>query len=305
MSSKKHLITTLGKCASADVGWMLPHEHVFANFAADDDHAIDPEAVVARMLPELERAKAAGITALVDATAIGGARRPDILASLSHAANIPILAATGWFKEPAKQDWALAHSDSALCTWLVNELTIGIGDRGVQAGWIKLSVTDSGVQPHEVRLIRAAARASRATDAVVGCHTVGGALAHIVLDIFEAAGGDAARFIWIHTQTEPDINLHLDFARRGAWIEYDAIDQEPADAVYLDWILQVLEVGLGNHLLLSHDRVGYDPAQAGGGVFKPYSALMETFIPKLRKCGVDAAGIEMLLRDNPFRAYAR
>lgn len=305
MSSEKHLITTLGKCAYADVGWMLAHEHIFANFAADDDHCIDSAAVVARMLPELERAKGVGISALVDATAIGAARRPDILAALSQAADFPILAATGWFKEPAKWDWALEHSNSALCAWLVTELTTGMGNSAVRAGWIKLSVTDSGVQPHEARLISAAAGASRATGAVVGCHTVGGPLAHAVLDIFEAAGGDPSRFIWIHTQTEPDINVHLDFARRGAWIEYDAIDQDPADEVYSDWILQVLDAGFGNQLLLSQDRVGYDPVKAEGGVFKPYSALTETFIPKLRGRGVDTAGIEMLLHDNPFRAYAR
>ena len=161
MSREKHLTTTLGELASADIGWMLAHEHIFANFAADDDRGIDPEAVVARMLPELARAKKVGITALVDTTAVGAARRPDILVALSQAANFPILAATGWFKEPAKRDWALAHGDSGLCAWLVNELTAGMGDTGVRAGWIKLSVTDSGVQPHETRLISAAAGASR------------------------------------------------------------------------------------------------------------------------------------------------
>lgn len=309
MNGEKHLVTTLGDRAYSEVGWMLAHEHIFANFAADDDHGIEASAVVGRMIAEVERAKAVGISVLVDATAVGAARRPDILAALSHATNFPILAATGLFKEPAKRDWAAAHADDALTAWMVSELDHGIGETGVRAGWIKLSVTDSGVQPHEARLLGAAAHASRATNAVVGCHTVGSARANDILDIFEAAGGDPARFIWIHTQTEPDIKAHLAFARRGAWIEYDVIDadagQGPTDATYVNWILEVMNAGLSEQLLLSHDRVGYDPAQQGGGVFKPYSTLADTFIPQLFERGIDTAAIETLLRGNPFRAYAR
>lgn len=305
MSSEKRLVTTLGDRAAHEVGWMLAHEHLFANFAADDDHGVNTAAVVGRMIPEVQRAKLHGITAIVDTTAIGAARRPDILAALSHAAALPILVPTGLFKEPAKQEWAAAHEDESLAAWMIRELDEGIGDTGIRAGWIKLSVTDSGVQLHEGRLIHVAALASRATNAVVGCHTVGGALANAVLDTFEAAGGDPARFIWIHTQTEPDIAAHLAFARRGAWIEYDAIDGHPADSVYADWIMRVLDAELGDHLLLSHDRVGYDPAQPNGGTFRPYSALIETFIPQLSRCGISAGEIDRLLRDNPFRAYAR
>ncbi|MEZ4584584.1 MAG: hypothetical protein R3A10_23620 [Caldilineaceae bacterium] len=53
------------------------------------------------------------------------------------------------------------------------------------------------------------------------------------LDIIEAAGYTPERFIWIHTQAEPDFDLHREMARRGAWLELRchgaaALDEEVA-----------------------------------------------------------------------------
>jgi phosphotriesterase-related protein len=124
------------------------------------------------------------------------------------------------------------------------------------------------------------------------------------LDIIEAAGYAASRFISIHTQAEEDFALHLAVARRGAWIEYDNIGGGDDDATVRN-INAVLEAGLGGQLLLSHDRGWYDPALPGGGTPKPYTYLSDVFLPKLAASGVDAATIAMLTRDNPFRAFAR
>lgn len=300
-----HLVTTLGDLTADQVGWMLAHEHIFANFYVDYGNDAPISQVIARLSPELERAQQAGITVMVEATAVGAARRPDILLAVSQAAALPVLAATGLFKEPAKSIWAETLGETGLRNWLIGELTEHIDDTTFRAGWIKLSATDSGVQPHEKLLLRAAAQASQATNAVVGSHTVGAALANAELDIFEAAGGDPARFIWIHTQTERDVTKHAAFARRGAWIEYDAIDEDRPDDAYLDWILCAFAGGYADRVLLSHDRSGYNPGQANGGELKPYAYLPSQFVPKLQARGLDDADIDQLLRVNPFSAYAR
>ncbi len=300
------LVTTLGDLTAEQVGWMLAHEHVFANFTSDEDGGADAATVAQRLRPALERARAAGLTALADATAIGGARRPDIALAVSQAAGMPLLLATGIFKDPAKAERVRLSSEGGLRDWMICELTEAIDGAPVRAGWVKLSVTDSGVQPYEAVLLRAAAAASQYTGAAVGSHTVGAALANAELDIFEAAGGSPSRFIWIHTQTEPDFAAHVAFARRGAWIEYDAIDNGAVpDERYVDWICALLAAGLGGQVLLSHDRGGYHPAQPEGGALPDYTYLVDVFIPKLRARGVAEAEIDRLLRENPFRAYAR
>jgi phosphotriesterase-related protein len=276
------LITTLGPKHADELGMILAHEHIFANFVTGDDMNCQTEVVVETLLPEVQKIKALGITALVDATAIGGARRADILKAVSEATDFPIVVATGIFKEPWKTNWVKTFGSEGLADWMIGELNVQIDNTGVRAGWIKLSVADDGLTDHEKILLQAAAQAGRTTRATIGVHTVKGRVAHDQLDIIEQAGYTPERFIWIHTQMEDDFNLHLEVARRGAWIEYDAIGDYRTDDDYMDWICQLIDAGLQDHLLLSHDRGWYDPSQAGGGVFKPYTYINEIFLPKLR-----------------------
>jgi len=119
-------------------------------------------------------------------------------------------------------------------------------------------------------------------------------------------GYSPERFIWIHTQAEPDFDLHIEIARRGGWIEYDAIGSDHLnDDFFLKHIQRVLDAGLGDHLLLSHDRGWFDPALPGGGTPKPFTYLSESFLPKLRQAGVDEPTIRRLTQSNPFHAFAR
>ena len=100
--------------------------------------------------------------------------------------------------------------------------------------------------------------------------------------------------------------MHIEIARRGAWIEYDAIGSDQLnDDFFLEHIQRVLNAGLGDHLLLSHDRGWFDPALPGGGTPKPFTYLSETFLPKLRQAGVDETTVQQLTQSNPFHAFAR
>ena len=68
------------------------------------------------------------------------------------------------------------------------------------------------------------------------------------------------------------------------------LKRDPAtDAGFVERIARMLDVGLGDRLLLSHDRGWYDPAQPGGGQPKPFTYISETFLPKLRTAGLNEA----------------
>ena len=303
------LITTLGPKRADELGLILPHEHVFVDLRTWDQPGYaqaETADVIALMAPEITRAQAAGVTALVECSTVGVGRRPDILKAVSAATGFPLVVPTGVYREPWIPNWIQAATEAELRNWMTGELSNEIKPDGVQAGWIKLSAGDDGLTECETKVLRAAAGAGTTTNAVIGSHTIRGRVVRDQLRIIEAAGYSPERFIWIHTQAEPDFDLHVEIARRGAWIEYDAIGSDQlSDDFFLERIQRVLDAGLGDHLLLSHDRGWYDPALPGGGTPKPFSYLSETFLPKLRQAGLDQPTLQQLTQSNPFRAFAR
>jgi phosphotriesterase-related protein len=304
-----HLITTLGPKSADDLGMILPHEHIFVDLgpiAEENWRAATAEQVIPVMKPQIEAIQRQGITALVECTPMGVGRRADIDRAVSAATGLPVVVPTGIYREPWIPGWAMQASEDELAEWMTRELTEEIEGSGVQAAWIKVSAGDDGITPLETKILRAAAKAGRATNAVIGSHTIRGRVVRDQLDILEAAGYTAERFIWIHTQNEPDFELHLEMARRGAWIEYDAIGSDSFDdSWHMDHIRRVLDAGFGGHLLLSHDRGWYDPSKPGGGVPRPFTHLVDSLLPKLREAGIDDATIRQLTQHNPFRAFAR
>jgi phosphotriesterase-related protein len=304
------LITTLGPKSSAELGMILPHEHVFVDLRTWDQPGYaraEVEDVVRRMVPEIKKAQKAGVTAIVECSTVGVGRRADIERAVSEAAGIPLVIPTGIYREPWIPAWAHEADEAELGEWMLDELLGDIEGSGVQAGWIKLSAGDDGLTDCETKVLRAAAFASLETDAVIGSHTIHGRVVRDQLAILESMEVSPSRFIWIHTQAEPDFKLHLEMAKRGAWLEYDWIGNLDLkdDDYYLEHIRRLLDAGLGDHLLLSHDRGWYDPALPGGGLPKPYTYLPKQFLPRRRKSGVDEATIHQLTHVNPFRAFAR
>ena len=301
------LFTTLGPLTADQLGMILPHEHVYVDLRTPDTPGYasgTAEAVVRLMAPEIERIKALGVTALVECTTGGVGRRADLDLAVSRATSFPIAVPTGNYREPWIPEWVRTASETELESWMLRELTERFDEADYRAGWIKLSAGDDGITPLEAKILRAATHAAVATGAVIGSHTIKGRVVLDQLDIIEAEGGRADRFISIHTQAEKDFGLNLDVAARGAFIEYDNIGWVDDDEL-LPRVLKVLAAGRASQLLLSHDMGWYDPAQPGGGTPKPYTRLSEVFLPKLRTAGVDEATLTQITHANPFTAFAR
>jgi phosphotriesterase-related protein len=301
------LYTTLGPKRRDELGMILPHEHVFVDLRTPDQPGYaEAEAadVVRLMAPEIERIKALGITALVECSTGGVGVRPDLDLAVSQATGFPIVVPTGNYREPWIPDWVRGASEDQLYEWMLGELNEGFASAPYRAGWIKLSAGDDGITELEKVILRAGARASAATNAIIGSHTIKARVVMDQLDIIESVGGSPSRFISIHTQEEPDFAMHKSVAGRGAFIEYDHIGRGD-DKTIADMVVRALDAGLGSQLLLSHDRGWYDPALPGGGTPMPYTHLSEVLLPMLRERGVDDATITQLTHENPFNAFAR
>ena len=304
------LMTTLGPLEVDALGSILPHEHVVADLRPLDEreppseHRV--EDIVNLTVREVRAAQAAGVTAIVDATPVGVGRRPDAVEALSAATGMPFAMATGIYREPWIPDWVKASSSTELTDWMLRELEDHIDGATSPAAWIKVSAGDDGLTSEEERVLRAAAHASRVTGCAIGSHTIRADVVETQLGVLESEGFPIERFVWIHTQLEPDFDRHLALADRGVWVEYDGIGTSPRLEEYVQMVGGMVAAGHADRLLLSQDSGWYDAGNPQGGLARgPYTAVHTEFLPLLRERGFDDALIGQLTKDNPFRAFAR
>lgn len=305
----QELHTTLGPKQKKDLGIILPHEHIFVDLGPIEEKNYKKayaQDVIKLMQPELEKARALQVTALVEATPVGVGRRVDIVKAVSEASQFPVVVATGIYREPWVPSWAKEATEQELCQWMLKELNQEIESTGVKAAWIKVSAGDDRMTACEEKILTAAAQAGTQTHAVIGSHSIKGKTVVTQLDCLEKAGYTAERFIWIHTQAEADFAFHEEVAQRGAWLEFDAIGSEAfSDEYFIERLSSLIEAGFEAQILLSHDRGWFDPSKPHGGIPKPFTYLNEQFVPKLKAQGFSEQLISSLLKDNPFNAYAR
>ena len=116
-----NLITTLGPKKPADLGMILPHEHIFVDLRTWDTPGYaqaEVEDVIQLMAPEIAKAQGVGVTAIVECSAVGVGRRVEFDLAVSEATNLPIVIPTGIYREPWVPDWAHAASQAKLAEWM-------------------------------------------------------------------------------------------------------------------------------------------------------------------------------------------
>ena len=307
-----YIQTVRGPVDVRDLGLMLPHEHLFTDLRGPlvPDYALaEPEIVAQVMAPYLAAAYEAAVTALVECSTVGVGRNVAVLQRLAEVTPIHIVAPTGVYRQEFIPPRLQSVSVEELAEEWVRDLTEGIEGTTVRAGFIKLSVSDDGPTPLEERNLKTAAHASQQTGAAVASHTASCVIALQEMEILETAGLDLDRFIWVHANLEPDPAIHLEAARRGAYVEFDAIGAEwQSQPLMLDYTLALIEAGYAERILLSHDAGWYDPSQPDGqpqeGGIRGYTELVESFIPALRARGVTDDLIQLITVINPGQAFA-
>src|SRR5687767_15123998 len=103
---------------------ILPHEHIFVDLRTCDQPGYgeaETRDVIRLMAPEIERARAAGVTAIVEPSTVGVGRRADLLLAVSRATNFPLVAPTGVYREPWLPPWVREAEEAALADWMVSE----------------------------------------------------------------------------------------------------------------------------------------------------------------------------------------
>ncbi len=297
-----------GDVAPPDRGLVLPHEHLLIDHGIprSEPRAHVDEGVLERVLAGVGRAADAGVAMLVDCTPPGYGRYLDVLRDVARRTGVSIVAATGSFTEEwAPLPWWVAGAEvDQLAEFFERELTEGAGDTTMRAGVIKCA-TGSSWSSGEERVLRAAGRAQAATGKPIVGHTTAG-LGLQQLNVYEQEGADLTRVVISHVGFETDpVPYAAAIAARGAYVGLDRIGHHHffADAHWVRLVLELLERGHAERILLSHDAVVRfsGPADIAEKTFSDYAYLPSQFLPLLREAGVDEPTIDLMTRRNPNR----
>lgn len=303
--------TVLRDVPLAELGLILPHEHLFTDLRGPQTKGYaqeDPEFVVNTLHPFLSMAEDAGITALVECSTVGVGRNIDILRRLAENTRIHILAPTGIYREAFTPEPFQKWTINELSDLWIKEITQSIDSSPSKAGFIKIAVSDDGPTRLEERNIRAAVRTSKATGAAIASHTIGGRAALDQLAILNEEGLKLDKFIWVHAGSEAALDYHLEVASSGAYLEYDFIGQPGTDPeLIINRIQSLLQENLEDRILLSHDAGWFQPGNLNGqpeGGIRGYTYITDVFIPLMSQRGIDQQTVKQLTEDNPKTAFA-
>lgn len=309
------VITVNGAINPADMGLSLIHEHILVDWVGADStgyHRWDREEVVARALPYLQELKAYGVRTFLDCTPAYLGRDPRVLKALSDSTGINILTNTGYYGSGNNKfvpESAYSASPEELAKIWIGEFEQGIDGSGIRPGFLKMSVENrDSLSPLHEKLVRAAALTHLATGLAIVSHTGGDGPALAQLKILKEMGVSPEAFVWTHAQGGT-LEGYLHAAGQGAWISLDHVNAgQPDEKGNIGWYVQTLSElkahGLLDHILLSHDAGWYNVGQEKGGYFRGYTDLFTELMPRLRENGFSQAELDLLLKENPRRAYA-
>lgn len=326
-------MTATGPVATSDLGFTLPHEHIFINQMREyrSTGLINDLETCAR---ELELFAEVGGRTIVDLTSAeltagaapdpagqywgvrtngypgAGTRAPNnvlSLAELSSRAGINIILGTGHYRAPYLDPRYFDTEDvDSIAAAMIRDLTEGFPETGgVRAGIIGEIGSDGWhLTAREERSFRAAARASHATGRPVSTHAARWPVGLAQLDILEAEGMSPSQVIIGHADSVHLPEYHLDIVRRGAYAQFDSI--RSADEEYLvrraRYLAALKDAGFLTQILVSHDVCETTHQRANGGC--GFTLVAREFARVLRREGFTEQDLHLLFVENPAAALS-
>lgn len=298
--------TVFGVKKPKQLGFTLPHEHVFSNFGQPPAYIgkFDEEKLKAQVIPYLQKIKSLGCDTVVECTTAYFGRNVKLLKEVAYASGINIITNTGWYgaardRYIPKKAYELSIDEIA-ATW-VDEFENGIDGTAIKPGFIKLAVDKGPLSGIDKKLIIAGARAHLKTGLTLQVHTGNNPeVAFEELDLLKGENVHPSAWVWTHAHQVEDASVLIDAARKGAWISLDGLRLgEKRQDHHLKLLMALIEAGYAKQVFLSHDGNGFP----SGKKTRPFEMLMTHFIPRLRSEGLNKKDIHQITHKNPQNAF--
>jgi phosphotriesterase-related protein len=307
--------TVSGPIDTVDLGFTLMHEHILVHERGVRENfpVFDRAAELEKAVQKLKDVQTRGVKTIVDLTPGDWRDIPFVQEAVAQS-GMQVIVATGIY-------WEVPHYFSAqsgrsveyITELFVRDIGDGIMDTGVKAGIIKCATDQPGVTPDVERILRASAKAHRATGVPISTHTH--PASHVGLkqqDVFESEGVDLSRVVIGHSGDSEDTDYLKKLCDRGSFIGMDrfGVDIFLPTAQRIATIAKMCEMGYAGQMVLSHDAACYfswaDPVLMASVVPNwHFNHIPDDVIPALREAGVSDADIQAMTVDNPRRVFEK
>ena len=281
-------------------------------------------------VPDVERFHRKGGDAIVDVSSKNHWRDPESARAVARETGVTVVRGTSYYIRNSHPDWMDSTNVAELADELVSDVRDGIDDTDVRAGIIgevglSTNHEQDGIHNQEKKVLRASARAAVRTGASITIHPPArwredrdpdmpsSRFGLEVVDIAEEEGLPANRIVMGHLDQSKswleDLTYQEQLADRGTVLEYDLFghtnfmpgfaDTQPSDPDRVQALLELIESGYEEQLLVSHDLyMKYLLSKYGGD---GYRHILENVVPLLQDFGVDEETVDQLLVENPER----
>jgi len=308
--------SVLGPLDTADIGFTLSHEHVITTSAGIQQmypEFIDREGTIRRAINELTEAYNEGLRTIVDVTTIDLGRDMQMLEQVSRETGVNIICCTGVWRDIPRVFWTASPDDIA--PLFIREIEQGIEGTGIKAGSRKVANDMGGVTAEGEIILRAAARAQKATGVPISTHTwAPERVGDQQVRIFEDEGVDLNRVYVGHSNDTTDIGYLTGLLEKGVWM---GLDRNPGSRPELpNWqartetTYKLIEAGFVDRIMLGHDwSVATMPAHREARAVRDannpdsYNFITRNVLPLLKELGASQQNIDQIMVDNPRRFF--
>jgi phosphotriesterase-related protein len=302
-----------GPIDTGDLGFTLMHEHIMVQTPGVKENfpVWDREAELAKAVQKLKDVQERGVKTMVDLT-VGDWRDIPFVKEAVAQSSIQLIVATGLYWEvPAHFNARSGRPVEYIADLFTRDITEGIMDTGVKAGIIKCATDEPGVTTDVERVLRAAARAHRATGVPISTHTHAASQVGLKQqDVFDSEGVDLGRCVIGHSGDSEDTDYLKKMCDRGSYIGMDrfGIDLFLPTPQRVATLKKMCDMGYAKQMVLSHDASCYfdwaDANLVAGGLPNwHFNYIPDDILPALREAGVSEDDISTMTVDNPRRIF--
>jgi len=307
--------TVSGPMDTSKLGFTLMHEHILVQSPGLKENlpVMDRQAEIDKAVQKLKDVMSRGVDTLVDLTPADWRDIPFVKEVVARS-GMQVVVATGIYWEVPPYFRTLGQrTPEQIADLFVRDIAEGIMDTGVKAGIIKCATDVTGVTDDVERILRASAKAHRATGVPISTHTHAASKVGLKQqDVFESEGVDLSRAIIGHSGDSDDMGYLTTLIKRGSYIGMDrfGLDQFLPQEKRVATIARLCDMGHADKMVLSHDASCYfdwAPEQLIPLVVPNwhFNYIPDAVIPDLKAAGVTDDQVREMTVENPRRIFER